>query len=176
MLPFNISDIAASIIAMSIDATFSVQLTEFGYQIYCASNVSVILRPLNYAKNIQIPAFLHTLSWYVHEHHNISRQSTDVGEASTRKALDDIQKMMVSYCRRLRKIRLTFAWTQKGRVRSKASREKFEYDSVPLLCGKPHPGASGPWDKSDHTYVDGWSRQQSEILTGRRQIFRACVY
>ncbi|CAJ0549697.1 Ff.00g033100.m01.CDS01 [Fusarium sp. VM40] len=127
----------------SVDATYPVWLTENGYRIHCPQNISLTLQGLNYAKHIQIPAYLAMVCWFTHERTRLEQKYLDdIHGPQARAELDSLETKMVKISKRLRIIRLTFGWTQNRRLKKKVKRntqEDFDFDIAPCISGQPHP-------------------------------------
>ncbi|KAF5677584.1 hypothetical protein FHETE_1635 [Fusarium heterosporum] len=127
----------------SVDATFPVWLTEHGYRIHCPQNISLTVNCLNYAKHIQIPAYLAMVCWYTHERTRLEHKYLDdIHGLQARVELDSLETKMVKISKRLRIIRLTFGWTQHSRIKKgikRSSKEDFDFDIAPCISGQPHP-------------------------------------
>ncbi|OBS17765.1 hypothetical protein FPOA_09497 [Fusarium poae] len=125
----------------SIDSVFPAWLTPLGYRIHCPENIVVTLQAVNYAKHIQIPAFMAMVSWYVNQRTRIEQaHQPNIWGSEARAELDELEKKMIKISKRLRIIRLTFGWTRYRRLTAKmVTKEQFQKDLAPLISGRLQP-------------------------------------
>ncbi|KAM0246136.1 hypothetical protein ACHAP5_004918 [Fusarium lateritium] len=156
----------------SIDAIFPAWLTSFGYRIHCPGNLATTLQAINYAKHIQIPAFLAMICWYEQERTSIEHKyKPNVWGASARAEFDVLEAKMVRISKRLRTIRLTFGWSKLRRLCEKdTSIEKFRLDLAPLISGQPHLELQESMERLDT--VQNFARHAPEIGLPERDLAR----
>ncbi|KAI8292752.1 hypothetical protein K4K59_006247 [Colletotrichum sp. SAR11_240] len=141
----------------SLDATFPAWWTAAGYRIHVAGNVRVTTLAANYVKHTQIPAFLHTLCWFVRKMDSIlaKYQGDDVHGAEAMKEINNHHVDMIRKCHHLRNIRLIFGWTIKGRISARAANaDKFQHDLETMISGRTREDMpAGPWTRSNKEYI-----------------------
>ncbi|KAK8163197.1 hypothetical protein BC567DRAFT_251353 [Phyllosticta citribraziliensis] len=134
--------------ALTIDAVFPYGFFQETAFIHCRGNLAVTTLVMNYAKHIQIPAFLVALKDWIVAEPNCRNNPAQ---------LQRLQSDMVARCSTLSAIRLKAAWTIKARERTKYNLGKYEYDREEWLSGKLRSGEAGPWDKrSDLSLTSGF--------------------
>jgi len=135
----------------SIDAIFPAWLTSWGYRMHCPGNLAIPLQAVNYAKHIQIPAYMAMLCWYVNERTRIEElHQPNIWGVEARADFDQLELKMVNISKRLRMIRLTFGWTRLRRLASKVTTQaQFQSDLAPLISGIPQPELQESMERLD---------------------------
>ncbi|KAJ3959981.1 hypothetical protein N0V92_003374 [Colletotrichum tropicale] len=138
----------------SLDATFPMWPTSYGYRLHTPENLSITSQAINFAKHIHVPALLHHLSWFTERRDKIIAEAEEQLHApKTRARLAELETKMMKFCRRLRGVRLLFAWKAKTRMNSKISRKEFLHNLNLGIAGKVPPSAQAALDKTDQKYV-----------------------
>ncbi|KAI8156745.1 hypothetical protein K4K49_007611 [Colletotrichum sp. SAR 10_70] len=111
---------------LSLDAAFPAWPTPRGYRVHVAGNVFVTTQAINYAKHIQLPAFLYSLGDYVRQRDAIKqRYDGNIAAPACVKDLENLERQMVDTCDQLRTLRFVYAWEAKKRISQKVDSHEF---------------------------------------------------
>jgi hypothetical protein len=114
--------------------------------VHCAGNVGLVEQPLNYAKNIQLPAILDIVKQNLNiMEHRLARAAK--GQVAARNVVEVLEEKIVASSAQLRKIRRKSAYTISARLQKPFNASVLQNDKQEWISGKLRENDTGPWDK-----------------------------